>query len=442
MLSVGRGRGRTIPSWMAKRDSSNGAPEPTIAVETRGGDDKKQSWTTDRRWEEMNPLLSSEPNSQQTYLNPSLSTSRVDHRRYEPYDEVSSRLNPSQPYCESSHKSTKMDENEWSENRQGGRSDQRSGSISNSDFKLLIVDSIANRNNIMATSQPRLIWYRLLDSSTGQPFLGTTADFVQLDSSTAVIAQFRDAVKTKNTSILTAIVASQLLIYPNKSAFEKRNSANDKAQPLKVSSSLNSRGESEDDALIVVVPTGISIKEYGTTDISTDMFGGSDPFGGMFGNASRGAGGPSVQFSSNMGGKRKATAAEPPRRYDAIPPGTVVSFKGLTKTSELNGDRGVIKEYVPESGRYVVELEDSDDTMTHFKQHDELLTRWVPPQLLNKRTTHDTPPASGDKTNSTVHVLTPTTNGDLKAAKRALSVAYRNLKAAKKQKKLNQNSSN
>jgi len=148
-----------------------------------------------------------------------------------------------------------------------------------------------------------------------------------------------------------------------------------------------------------------------------DMFGGSDPFGGMFGSASRGAGGPSVQFSSNVGGfsgfpgmttggrggigadpmsmlfsqmsaggmpsmsggmgqgsmKRKATAAEPPRRYDAIPPGTVVSFKGLTKASERNGDRGVIKEYLPESGRYVVELEDSDDTMsvkpTNLLQH-------------------------------------------------------------------------
>jgi hypothetical protein len=150
-----------------------------------------------------------------------------------------------------------------------------------------------------------------------------------------------------------------------------------------------------------------------------DMFGGSDPFGGMFGDAHGGGfgrssrgGGPGIQFSSNMGGfpgmtpmggrgggvdpmsillsqmagggggggggfgmpsvgevggmghgmKRKA-AAEPPR-YDAIPPGTVVSFKGLTKASERNGDRGVIQRYLPESGRYIVELEDSEETMS------------------------------------------------------------------------------
>jgi len=78
---------------------------------------------------------------------------------------------------------------------------------------------------------------------------------------------------------------------------------------------------------------------------------------------------------------------------------------------------------------------------TNFKQHGDPLTRWAPPHLLNKRTTHDTSLASSDKTNPTVHVVTPTTNGDLKAAKRALSVAYQNLKAAKKQKKLNQESS-
>jgi hypothetical protein len=50
-------------------------------------------------------------------------------------------------------------------------------------------------------------------------------------------------------------------------------------------------------------------------------------------------------------------------RFDLITTGTVVSLKGLTKVPERNGHRGVIRQYLPDSGRYVVELEDSEETM-------------------------------------------------------------------------------
>ena len=64
------------------------------------------------------------------------------------------------------------------------------------------------------------------------------------------------------------------------------------------------------------------------------------------------------------GARQSARRPAAPPRYDAIPPGTVVSLKGLVNASDRNGDRGVVKQYIPSSGRYVVELEDSEDTMS------------------------------------------------------------------------------
>jgi hypothetical protein len=49
--------------------------------------------------------------------------------------------------------------------------------------------------------------------------------------------------------------------------------------------------------------------------------------------------------------------------YNSIPRGTVVSLKSLRNKPDRNGDRGVIQSYNPNNGRYVVELEDSDETM-------------------------------------------------------------------------------
>ena len=62
----------------------------------------------------------------------------------------------------------------------------------------------------------------VLDAATGNPYKGTTADKVSVSSS-ADVADFRDAAHLKNSSILTGIASSQLLVYKNKDAFDKRN---------------------------------------------------------------------------------------------------------------------------------------------------------------------------------------------------------------------------
>ena len=73
-----------------------------------------------------------------------------------------------------------------------------------------------------------LVWFLLVDSATGQLYKGTTADIVSLPPG-YVIAQFRDAVKAKySDSHLKGIASSNLLVYENKTAFDKRNLENEK----------------------------------------------------------------------------------------------------------------------------------------------------------------------------------------------------------------------
>ena len=72
-----------------------------------------------------------------------------------------------------------------------------------------------------------LVWFLLVDSATGQPYKGTTADIVSLPPG-YVIAQFRDAVKAKYSNKLSSVDAGELLVYENKTAFDKRNLENEK----------------------------------------------------------------------------------------------------------------------------------------------------------------------------------------------------------------------
>ena len=145
------------------------------------------------------------------------------------------------------------------------------------------------------------------------------------------------------------------------------------------------------------------------------IFGGSDPFGSFAGGGGMGAGGPGMHFSSMGGGMPRGGSARmqadpfaqmfggsmgggmpsgfggsmggsmpggfgghpgfggsmptqrrrsQAKRYDAIPPGTVISLKGLVSRPEKNGERGQVQQYDPNSGRYVVVLEDTDETMS------------------------------------------------------------------------------
>lgn len=96
--------------------------------------------------------------------------------------------------------------------------------------------------------------------------------------------------------------------------------------------------------------------------------GGMDPISMMMGGMGGMNGG-----MPNMGAGGMPRRSQTRKRYDVIAPGTVVSLKGLVNASERNGDRGVIKEFNPSSSRYIVNLEDSDQTMsvkgTNILQH-------------------------------------------------------------------------
>ena len=88
------------------------------------------------------------------------------------------------------------------------------------------------------------------------------------------------------------------------------------------------------------------------------MFGGGMPGGFSMG----GMGGMPGGFGGSMGGGMPRRQEE--KRYDAIPPGTIVSLKGLVSRPDKNGDRGKVRKYDPRSGRYVVMLEDTGESMS------------------------------------------------------------------------------
>ena len=99
----------------------------------------------------------------------------------------------------------------------------------------------------------------------------------------------------------------------------------------------------------------------------------ADPFAQMFGGGMGGmgmpGGMPGMSFGGMPGGGMPGAmggsfaSARQERRYDAIPSGTIVSLKGLVSQPERNGDRGEVQQYDSRSGRYIVIIEDTDETM-------------------------------------------------------------------------------
>ena len=115
----------------------------------------------------------------------------------------------------------------------------------------------SNNPQLQLPSSPSpLVWFQLLDSATGQPYKGTSADKVAV-SSTADVADFRDAVKAKFSNKLSSFDAADLVVYKNKAAFDKRNSAIDEGKegPLEEDSLMEGLGTSKKEALVVVVPS-------------------------------------------------------------------------------------------------------------------------------------------------------------------------------------------
>jgi hypothetical protein len=104
-------------------------------------------------------------------------------------------------------------------------------------------------------------YFILLDSDTGQTYQRTTMDCVSLPP-LSTIAKFRDAVKNKDkedgkAAVLTFFKSSQLLIYKNKAAFDQRGPLFGDGS-LRISDPLAGLGGSEEDALIVAVPSSFS----------------------------------------------------------------------------------------------------------------------------------------------------------------------------------------
>jgi len=101
----------------------------------------------------------------------------------------------------------------------------------------------------------RLVWFRLYDLASGLPYQGTSADAVLLPVGSFVV-QFRDKVKDKfnHPGFLKDIPSGILLVYRNKTAFEKRNLDEGKEGLLDPSDYLGNLG-SKDDMLVVVVPS-------------------------------------------------------------------------------------------------------------------------------------------------------------------------------------------
>jgi hypothetical protein len=108
----------------------------------------------------------------------------------------------------------------------------------------------------MTSSSTAKFWFLLLDSATGQPYKGTTADFVSLPPG-AVVAEFRKLIHHENPAILTGIAPSQLIVYRNIAAFDRRNNdatnKEEKEEPLDPTQSVDGLG-SQEDMLVVAVP--------------------------------------------------------------------------------------------------------------------------------------------------------------------------------------------
>jgi hypothetical protein len=98
------------------------------------------------------------------------------------------------------------------------------------------------------------VWFQLVDQ-TGNPYKGTRAGKVTLDSS-ADIVDFLDAVKVKydQPNYLKDFPSVALLVYRNRETFDKRNAEEGKEVPLKVDAIINGLGVLMKEALIVVVP--------------------------------------------------------------------------------------------------------------------------------------------------------------------------------------------
>ena len=108
------------------------------------------------------------------------------------------------------------------------------------------------------SSSPPLVWFQLVDFATGKPYKDTSVSSVLRSSFVVpVVDQFRKAVKAEHTNKLSSMDAADLLVYKNKTAFNKRNADEGKEEPLEEDSLVDGLGTTKKEALVVVVPSSI-----------------------------------------------------------------------------------------------------------------------------------------------------------------------------------------
>jgi hypothetical protein len=98
----------------------------------------------------------------------------------------------------------------------------------------------------------RLVWFQILDKTTGEPYKSIGADFVPMTNSSYVV-QLREAAYLEHSHRIKRFCASQLRVYRNQAAFDMRNETGEEGT-LKLSSLVDGLGICEAEAVIVAVP--------------------------------------------------------------------------------------------------------------------------------------------------------------------------------------------
>ena len=109
------------------------------------------------------------------------------------------------------------------------------------------------------------LWYKLVNSQNGEPFMTTGANTVSV-TTPAYVDKLLRAVKGafNENGYLKGIPVGMLRVYPNKDTFDRRNNSGpDKTTPLISSFCVDRLGQTEDDAIIISVP---SIQRAPTVD--------------------------------------------------------------------------------------------------------------------------------------------------------------------------------
>ena len=89
------------------------------------------------------------------------------------------------------------------------------------------------------------VWYSLVNA-VGDAYSGCTPDTVVAEKKDIVV-DLRDAVKNKNSYLLTRVAASQLSVYTNKADIDKN--------PLPPEAPIGSHGKEIGNLFWIVVPT-------------------------------------------------------------------------------------------------------------------------------------------------------------------------------------------